>query len=91
MAILAECPRCHNKQSISNKKCKCGNDLDKAKKAQRVKYWLQYRLPNGKQRKESLKKLGLNPYSIEDARDACGNSMGNFPGNFHGDCFKAGM
>ena len=33
MAILAECPACHKKQKAKNKLCKCGEDLDKAKKA----------------------------------------------------------
>ncbi len=28
MAILAECPICHRKQSIKNKKCSCGVDMD---------------------------------------------------------------
>jgi len=70
MAILAECPRCHNKQSTRNKMCSgkngCGLDLDKAKRSKKVKYWIQYRLPGGKQRKEYVGK------SIEEARDADG-------------------
>jgi integrase len=71
MAILAECPACRNKQSVKNKLCKCGESLEKAKKSKRVKYWIQYRFPNGKQRKESLAKCKeLNPYSIDDARIA---------------------
>ena len=44
----------------------CGLDLDKAKRSKKVKYWIQYRLPGGKQRKE------LVGYSIEEARDADG-------------------
>jgi len=75
MAILAECPVCHNKQSTRNKVCSgkngCGTDLDKAKRSKKVKYWIMYRLPNGKQRKEAVSSFeGLNPYSIEDARGA---------------------
>jgi integrase len=70
MAILAECPTCHNKQSTRNKLCSgkngCGLDLDKAKRSKKVKYWIQYRLPGGKQRKEFVS------YSIEEARDADG-------------------
>jgi len=66
MAILAECPICKRKQSLKNKACKCGEDLDRAKRSQRVKYWLQYRLPGGKQRKEYV------GYSIKEARDANG-------------------
>jgi integrase len=66
MAILAECPICHRKQSTRNKVCSCGADLDKAKRSKRVRYWIQYRLPGGKQRKEAV------GYSIDEARDADG-------------------
>ena len=52
MAILAECPLCRRKQSIRNKSCICGNDLDRAKRSKKVKYWINYRLPGGKQRRE---------------------------------------
>jgi len=69
MAILAECPMCHTKQSNKNKHCKCGQDLDQAKRSQRVRYWIHYQA-GGKQLRKSLAQLGLNPYSIEDARDA---------------------
>jgi integrase len=40
--------------------------MDKAKRSKKVKYWIQYRLPGGKQRKEFVS------YSIEEARDADG-------------------
>lgn len=66
MAILQECPICYNKQSLKRKKCKCGADLDKFKKSQKIKFWIQYRLPGGKQRKE------LVGFSIEDAKAADG-------------------
>lgn len=70
MAILAECPICHRKQATKNKVCNCGENLDKAKKSRRVKYWIQYRLPGGKQRKESLARYtDLDAYSIKDARE----------------------
>jgi len=53
MAILAECPTCHRKQAVKNRICTCGEDLIKAKKRKdRVRYWISYRLPNGKQRRE---------------------------------------
>jgi integrase len=65
MAILAECPRCHKKQAGKNRKCSCGEDLVKAKKSQRVRYWIAYRV-EGKQRREAV------GYSIEEARDADG-------------------
>jgi len=75
MAILAECPFCHNKQTVKNKICKCGSDLDKAKRSKKVRYWISYRIPIGqneegktiyKQRRELVGK------SIEKARDADG-------------------
>ena len=45
--------------------------ISKEKKAKKVRYWIQYRLPDGKQKKESLASFkDLNPYSIEDARKA---------------------
>jgi len=65
MGILAECPICRKKQSAKNRKCKCGEDLVKAKRAQKVRYWINYRL-NGKQRREPV------GFSVEEARDADG-------------------
>lgn len=62
MSILAECPFCHKRQSAKNKRCKCGEDMDKLKRSKKVKYWITYRMPNGKQRRESV------GYSIEEAR-----------------------
>lgn len=72
MAILAECPLCHRKQSIRNKICGCGADLDRLKKQrEKVKYWISYRLPGGKQKRLSVDTFKeLNGYSIEDARKA---------------------
>jgi integrase len=75
MAILAECPFCRNKQAAKNKVCKCGADLDKAKRSKKVSYWVSYRIPVGKdeegktlykQRREAVGK------SVEKARDADG-------------------
>lgn len=66
MAILAECPVCHKKQKVTNKVCDCGTGFDKAKKSGKVRYWIQFRLPGGKQRKEYV------GTSIEEARDADG-------------------
>ena len=72
MAILAECPICHKKQPNKNKICRgCNEDLDKAKSSKRVRYWISYRMPDGKQRRESVGAFeGLDPCSITDARDA---------------------
>ena len=66
MAILIEC-QCHKKQSIKNKVCSvCGKDLNKFKRTNNVRYWIDYLLPNGKQRREFIGD------SIEEARDAYG-------------------
>ncbi|UCE52162.1 MAG: tyrosine-type recombinase/integrase, partial [Desulfobacterales bacterium] len=65
-SILAQCPVCNRKQSIKNKKCKCGNDMDKSKRTQKVKFWINFRLPDKTQRREPV------GYSIEEAKDADG-------------------
>jgi len=74
MAILAECPQCHKKQSIRNKACACGNDLDKAKRAQKVRYWIDYIVPGtGKAKREPVAGASdPRAYSIEEARAAHG-------------------
>lgn len=73
MAILAECPVCHKKQKVKNKLCKCGQDLDKAKRAKKVRFWIDYRLPDGKQIREPVAAAD-DPacYSIEEAKAAEG-------------------
>jgi integrase len=70
MAILARCPICKLQQSVKNKKCKCGEDLDQAKRSKRVRYFIIYRDSDGKQVKRSLTYFNLDPYSIIDAQDA---------------------
>jgi integrase len=71
MAILAECPTCHKKQGAKNRLCSCGENLVKAKRSKRVKYWISYRLPDGRQKRESVDAYeDLNGYSIEDANKA---------------------
>ena len=70
MAVLAECPICHKKQSVRNKLCKCGEDLVRAKRSNRIGYWVAYRLPGGKQRFEKVKgEEGEKEKSIEYAKD----------------------
>ena len=70
-SILGECPLCHKKQATKNKTCKCGLNLDDAKKSKKIRYWISYRMPDGKQRRESVSTFeNLNPHSIKDARDA---------------------
>ncbi len=67
MGILAQCPLCKTRQSVKNKVCRtCGEDLDKAKKSKRLVYWINYRLPSGKQ------KQGPVSTSIDEARAADG-------------------
>ncbi|UCF85728.1 MAG: tyrosine-type recombinase/integrase [Desulfobacteraceae bacterium] len=74
MAILAECPQCHKKQSVKRKKCKCGLELNKTKKSKQVKYHLVYRV-NGKQKWRSISSFNgpdgkpFDTCSFEDARD----------------------
>ena len=71
MSILAQCPICRRKQAVGNKICAgCGHDLDRAKKSKKVRYWVSYRLPGGKQRREPV------GYSISKARDADGKRRG---------------
>ena len=71
MAILAECPMCHRKQSVKNKACKCGADMDKSKRQKKkVKYWIDFKIPGGKKRRETV------GFSIEEARDADGKRRG---------------
>jgi integrase len=77
MAILIECGYCHTKQSRRNKRCigkrkkeDCRADLDAARKAKKVRYWILFRV-QGKQRKEAVGSFeGLNPYSLKDAEKA---------------------
>jgi integrase len=69
MAILAQCPICKRRQATKNKICKCGENLDQAKRSRRVKYWITYRNKTGEQKKESLEKCGLDPFSIKEAED----------------------
>lgn len=74
MAILAECPFCHRRQTAKSKKCfsrkgkGCGADLEKARRSGKVQYWIAYRLPGGKQRFEKM--TGENSNSIEYAKAA---------------------
>ena len=70
MAILAECPTCHKKQAVRNRVCICGEDLVKAKKRKtKVRYWINYRLPNGKQRRE------CTGYNVEEANASHGKRV----------------
>ncbi len=72
MAILSECPRCHKKQAVKNRLCDCGADLVKEKQRRRVRYWVVYRLADGRQRKEFVRLPDGSPGGIEEARAAEG-------------------
>jgi len=75
MARLAECPQCHKRQSVKNRVCVCGADLDKEKRRQKVRYWIVYRLPNGKQKWEVVKNADGSPAGIEEAKAAEGKRL----------------
>jgi integrase len=67
MAVLSQCPVCKTRMSVKKKICnRCGANMDKAKAAKRVEYWISYRLPSGKQKQAPAGR------SIEDARTADG-------------------
>ena len=70
MAIFAECPTCHKKQSVKNRVCNCGHDLVKAKKSGQARYWVDYYLPSGKRKREPA------GYSIKDAQAGDGKKKG---------------
>ena len=73
MAVLAECPICHKKQSLRNRICACGENLGKAKKLERrVRYWIAYRHPGGRQ----VRKIEGNGYSLTDTKAAEGKTKG---------------
>ncbi|HUJ89567.1 MAG TPA: site-specific integrase [Syntrophorhabdales bacterium] len=74
MSVHAECPVCRQRQSLRNKRCRCGEDLDKAKKAARVKYWIAYRIPLESDGGEAkmVQRWEFVGYSLEEAKDANG-------------------
>lgn len=64
MAVFQQCPICRAKQKNSLKKCRsCGEDLVKAKKGNRVKYWICYQL----QGKKKWKCIGPSLIEAQDA------------------------
>ena len=70
MSVLAECPICHKKQSLHNRLCSCGEDLVRAKRSERIRYWMSYRLPGGRQ----VRKVEGSGYSLKDAIAAEGKT-----------------
>lgn len=76
MAVLAECPFCHRKQRVKNKKCvQCSRDTEKEKRNDKVKFWISYRL----NKKQIWELIPPNPESgknsIEDARASDGKRL----------------
>ncbi len=62
---------CHKKQSTKIKKCSCGLKLDEAKRSKKVRYWITYRMPDGRQRREAVGAFeDLDAYSVSYAREA---------------------
>jgi len=79
MAILAECPVCHEKLSARRAKCTCGEDLHKARKAGRVNYLIDYRVRDGKVKDGKPTYIRRREFvgpSLEEARDAEGKRKG---------------
>jgi integrase len=73
MAILSECPICKRKQSVANKLCKCGQDLDKAKRSKRCRFYIRWRLPKALRREgDSGQRQEFVGYAIEEARASDG-------------------
>ena len=70
MAVMQECPTCHKKQSNRRRLCSCGEDLVKAKRSERVNYWINFRLPNGKQRRELVGKKLSDAQAADGKRKA---------------------
>lgn len=79
MAVMAECPFCHRKQKVKNKKCvnkNCQMDLAKERRNYNVRYWIVYRLT----KKQIWELVAPNPEtgksSIEDANASEGKRRG---------------
>jgi len=70
MGVMVQCPICRVKQSVNNKRCKCGEDLVKAKRSKRVKYWIYYRIPGSRRLHNQI--VGDD---LQDAKDAFAKRM----------------
>ena len=70
MSVMQECPTYHKKQSNRNRICGCEEDLVKAKRSERVNYWINYRLPNGRQRREPVGKKLSDAQAADGKRKA---------------------
>jgi integrase len=77
VAKLAECPVCHQKQGVKNKKCRCGCDLSAAKKNKKVRYWDDYRV-NGKQVRQFIG-MSIEEAHFNSAQNAIAKAQGHDP------------
>jgi integrase len=68
MSILAQCPICKVKQRVANKKCRCGEEMDKAKRSERVRYYIRWRMPGKLKEKGQGQKQEFVGYSITEAK-----------------------
>ncbi len=67
---------------MKNRNCAgCNNDLVKAKRGGKVRYWIRYRTPSGKQRWEFVNLPDGRPAGIEEARAAEGRRKAQKVGN----------
>ncbi|MCP4160578.1 MAG: site-specific integrase [Deltaproteobacteria bacterium] len=69
MSVSQECPICKIRCSLKNNKCKCGEDLKKARRSKRVKFYVYYTI-KGKQYLECYQ------YSLDKAKAADGKIKG---------------
>ena len=67
---MQQCPICRHKQSLRNKRCVCGEDLDQAKRSGRIKYYLYNRVAvrRADGTIERVQKWELSGESLEEAR-----------------------
>jgi integrase len=65
MSVMVQCPICKQKQKLANKVCRCGEDLNQAKRSRRAVYWITYRVPGS--RKKYWQQIGD---SLTEAQDA---------------------
>jgi hypothetical protein len=71
LAILAECLVSHRKQATKNLMCSCGKDLVELKRPKKVRYSINDRRPDGKQKRQSVDSFEvLNGCSIKNAQKA---------------------
>jgi len=63
MAVFQQCPTCKKIIALKNDRCRCSEDLVKARSSRRIRYWVVYKLPDRRQKKEPV------GYSLKDTQD----------------------